>query len=199
METFLIATGLVALAELGDKTQLLALMLAARYRQPLPIILGIAAATLLNHALAAFAGQWLSGLVSYGILKWGVGLLFIALGVWTLVPDKLDDKDGAARPERHGVFLTTLINFFWWKWVTRPRSRPLRWLRAMPVTRHRHGNHGRHVARQCAGGVCGSKIRRSAAVDMDSPGRSGGIHRAGAVEHSRLGRRFDSSSRVFRT
>ncbi|MBK8191305.1 MAG: TMEM165/GDT1 family protein [Vampirovibrionales bacterium] len=112
METFLIATGLVALAELGDKTQLLALMLAARYRQPLPIILGIAAATLLNHALAAFAGQWLSGLVSYGILKWGVGLLFIALGVWTLVPDKLDDKDGAARPERHGVFLTTLISFF---------------------------------------------------------------------------------------
>ena len=115
MDSFLIATGLVALAELGDKTQLLALLLAARYRQPRPIILGIALATLLNHFVAGYLGRWVSELVSPTALQWGVGLLFIALGLWTLLPDTLDDVGGESsnKLQRHSAFWATLISFFW--------------------------------------------------------------------------------------
>lgn len=110
MEAFLVSTGIVALAEIGDKTQLLALLLAARYRQPVPIVLGILVATLANHALAGAVGLWLSSLVEPLTLRWILGLSFIAMALWILVPDRLDDGEPEAR--RMGVFMTTLLAFF---------------------------------------------------------------------------------------
>ncbi len=110
MEAFLVSAGVVALAEVGDKTQLLALMLAARYRRPLPIVLGILLATLANHALAAAAGKWITTAVDPGVLRWILGLSFIAIAVWTMVPDKLDKEEN--RLARLGVFGTTLVAFF---------------------------------------------------------------------------------------
>ena len=112
MEAFLVSTGVVALAEIGDKTQLLALVLAAKYRKPVPIILGILAATLLNHALAGIAGAWISALVGPSAMRWILGLSFIAMAAWTLVPDKYDDDQEQAAAPRFGVFGTTLVAFF---------------------------------------------------------------------------------------
>ncbi len=111
MEAFLISTGIVALAEVGDKTQLLALVLAARFRKPVPIILGILVATLLNHALAGAVGAWIADLLGPSMMRWILGASFIAMGIWTLVPDRYDDDDSPAVP-RLGVFGTTLIAFF---------------------------------------------------------------------------------------
>ncbi|MBU1377815.1 MAG: TMEM165/GDT1 family protein [Alphaproteobacteria bacterium] len=110
MEAFFISTGLVAVAEIGDKTQLLAIMLAARFRRPVPIILGILVATLANHGLAATLGfvvaQYLTG-PTFQIL---VAVGFIAMAAWALIPDK-DDEDAGNRTAG-GVFLTTLVAFF---------------------------------------------------------------------------------------
>lgn len=110
MDAFLICTGLVALAEVGDKTQLLAFMLAARYRRHGPIIGGILVATLFNHAAAGALGAWLSGLLSPTVMRWALGLSFIAMAGWLLVPDRLD-ADDTPRPG-HGIFVTTVIAFF---------------------------------------------------------------------------------------
>jgi putative Ca2+/H+ antiporter (TMEM165/GDT1 family) len=110
MEAFLISTGIVALAEIGDKTQLLAFILAAKYRKPWPIILGILIATLANHGLAGALGAWITTLMSPEVLRWILGLSFIGMAVWTLIPDKFDEKD--AKLARFGVFGTTLIAFF---------------------------------------------------------------------------------------
>lgn len=110
MNAFLVSTGVVALAEVGDKTQLLALLLAAMFRRPLPIIAGIFFATLANHAFAGAVGQWLTHVVSPEALRWILGLSFIGMAVWTLIPDELDE--GAPRKRRFGVFGTTLIAFF---------------------------------------------------------------------------------------
>ncbi len=112
MEAFLVATGVVALAEIGDKTQLLALVLAAKYRKPVPIILGILVATLVNHALAGAAGAWISAWVGPDAMRWILGLSFIAMAAWTLVPDQYDEDDGQAAAPRFGVFGTTLVAFF---------------------------------------------------------------------------------------
>ncbi len=111
MEAFLISTGIVALAEMGDKTQLLSLVLAARFRKPWPIVLGILVATLANHALAGAVGSWVTTLLGPTVLRWVLGLSFIAMAVWMLIPDKLDDEEGDAAP-RMGVFMTTLVAFF---------------------------------------------------------------------------------------
>jgi len=111
MEAFLVSTGLVALAEMGDKTQLLSLLLAARFRKPLPIIAGILVATLLNHALAGAVGNWLQETLGPDVLRWILGLSFIAMGAWMLVPDKLDDA-GAGAAGRFGAFGATLVAFF---------------------------------------------------------------------------------------
>ncbi|MBQ1784273.1 MAG: TMEM165/GDT1 family protein [Gammaproteobacteria bacterium] len=111
MESFLVATGLVALAEIGDKTQLLAFMLAARYHKPIPIILGILVATLANHALAAAIGTALTSLIAPDTLRYLLAASFIAMGIWVLIPDKLDD-DGLACHSHWGVFTTTLVAFF---------------------------------------------------------------------------------------
>jgi len=110
MEAFLVSAGLVALAEIGDKTQLLALVLAAKYRKPVPIVAGILVATLLNHALAGALGAWLASLVDPMKLRWVLGLSFIAMGIWTLIPDKYEEQ--SARPPRFGIFLTTVFAFF---------------------------------------------------------------------------------------
>lgn len=114
MEAFLVATGVVALAEIGDKTQLLALVLAARYRKPVPIILGILVATLVNHALAGAAGAWISAQVGPDAMRWILGLSFIAMAAWMLIPDRYDDDDDAAKAAapKFGVFGTTLVAFF---------------------------------------------------------------------------------------
>jgi Ca2+/H+ antiporter, TMEM165/GDT1 family len=110
MEAFLVSTGVVALAELGDKTQLLALVLAARFRKPVPIVLGILAATLLNHALAGAAGRWIATLVAPQTMRWILGLSFIAVAAWMLVPDKYEEQQD--QPPRFGVFATTVFAFF---------------------------------------------------------------------------------------
>ena len=110
MEAFLISTGIVALAEIGDKTQLLAFILAAKFRKPIPIILGILIATLVNHALAGALGKLIPSLLQPETLRWVLGVSFIAMALWTLIPDKFDEKD--AKLARFGVFGTTLIAFF---------------------------------------------------------------------------------------
>jgi putative Ca2+/H+ antiporter (TMEM165/GDT1 family) len=111
LEAFLISTGIVALAEIGDKTQLLALVLAAKYRKPVPIILGILVATLLNHALAGAVGAWLASVIGPDAMRWILGVSFIAMAAWIMVPDKLDDE-AEVKPPRFGVFVTTLLVFF---------------------------------------------------------------------------------------
>lgn len=110
MEAFLLSTGIVALAEIGDKTQLLSLLLAARFRRPWPIVLGILVATLANHALAGAVGTWVTTVMGPLALRWTLGLSFIAMAAWMLVPDKLDDS--APAPVRFGVVGTTLFAFF---------------------------------------------------------------------------------------
>jgi Ca2+/H+ antiporter, TMEM165/GDT1 family len=111
VEAFLISTGVVALAEIGDKTQLLALVLAARFRKPVPIILGTLAATLLNHALAGAAGRFVANVIGPVAMRWILGISFIAMAMWTLIPDRLDEQE-QEKPARFGPFLTTLIAFF---------------------------------------------------------------------------------------
>jgi len=110
LEAFLVSTGVVALAEIGDKTQLLAFILAARFRKPVPIIGAILAATLANHALAGAVGAWITSLLGPQTLRIVLGLSFIAMALWTLIPDRLDE--GAAKLPHAGVFATTLVAFF---------------------------------------------------------------------------------------
>jgi len=101
----------VALAEIGDKTQLLAFVLAARFKKPLPIILGILTATVINHGLAGALGAWITSAVNPGVLRWVLGVSFIGMAVWTLIPDKIDEKN-VATTGKSGVFGATLIAFF---------------------------------------------------------------------------------------
>ena len=110
MEAFLVSTGIVALAEIGDKTQLLSFMLAAKFRKPFPIVLGILVATLANHAFAGLVGTWITSLLGPHTLRWVLGLSFLGMAVWTLIPDKLGDEE--AKSAKFGVFGTTLIAFF---------------------------------------------------------------------------------------
>lgn len=110
LESFLVATGLVALAELGDKTQLLAFLLAAKFRKPVPIVLGIVVATLANHGLAAGIGVWFASWMPPDTLRWLLGLSFIAMAVWALVPD--DPGDEVSPMAGAGIFGTTLAAFF---------------------------------------------------------------------------------------
>ena len=110
MDAFLISTGIVALAEIGDKTQLLAFVLAAKFRKPWPIIAGILVATLANHGLAGALGSWITATVGPQTMRWVLGVSFFAMAAWILVPDKLDDE--AAPSAKYGVFVTTVIAFF---------------------------------------------------------------------------------------
>lgn len=110
MEAFLISTGIVALAEIGDKTQLLAFILAAKFRRPLPIVFGILIATLVNHGFAGAVGAWITSLLGPETLRWVLGISFLAMAAWTLIPDEFDEED--AKLARFGVFGTTLVAFF---------------------------------------------------------------------------------------
>lgn len=111
MEAFLVSTGVVALAEIGDKTQLLAFLLAARFRKPLPIVAGILVATLINHGLAGALGAWIMATVGPSIMRWVLGVSFIAMAVWTLIPDEIEE-DELRIAHRLGVFGATLVSFF---------------------------------------------------------------------------------------
>ena len=111
MESLFVSTGVVALAEIGDKTQLLAFILAARFKKPLPIILGILAATIVNHGLAGALGAWITASISPEILRWVLGASFIAMAVWTLIPDKIEEEETQIA-KRLGVFGATLVTFF---------------------------------------------------------------------------------------
>jgi putative Ca2+/H+ antiporter (TMEM165/GDT1 family) len=110
MEAFLVSTGVVALGEIGDKTQLLALLLAAKFKRPLPIILGILFATIVNHALAGAVGGFVAHLLGPTVLRWVIGLSFLGMAVWMLIPDQIDEEENQA--SRFGVFGTTVVAFF---------------------------------------------------------------------------------------
>jgi putative Ca2+/H+ antiporter (TMEM165/GDT1 family) len=110
VEAFLVSTASVAVGELGDKTQLLSLILASRLRRPVPIILGIFAATLGNHLLACWFGEWVGHLITPQILRWVLGISFIAVAIWALVPDRMDEE--VESRSAHGVFVFTMITFF---------------------------------------------------------------------------------------
>jgi putative Ca2+/H+ antiporter (TMEM165/GDT1 family) len=111
LEALFVSTAVVAIGEIGDKTQLLALMLAARFGRPWPIVAGILVATLANHALAGWVGNWVRQLVSPEMLKWILALSFFAVAAWALKPDTIDDDAGAMRSQT-GVFMVTLVAFF---------------------------------------------------------------------------------------
>lgn len=111
MEALLVSTGVVALAEIGDKTQLLAFILAARFKKPVPIILGILCATIVNHSLAGALGAWITSAVTPEILRWVLGASFIGMAIWTLIPDKIEEEETQVA-KRFGVFGATLITFF---------------------------------------------------------------------------------------
>jgi putative Ca2+/H+ antiporter (TMEM165/GDT1 family) len=111
MEALFVSTGVVALAEVGDKTQLLAFLLAARFKKPLPIIAGILVATLINHGLAGALGAWITQSVSPQVLRWVLGASFIGMAIWTLIPDEIEEEETQIA-QRFGVFGATLITFF---------------------------------------------------------------------------------------
>lgn len=111
VEAFFVSTGIVALAEIGDKTQLLALLLVLRFRQPWPVVLGIFVATVANHALAGALGQLVSNVLSDTWLYTLLAISFLAVAAWTLVPDQLDD-DETSSISRYGAFIATLVAFF---------------------------------------------------------------------------------------
>jgi putative Ca2+/H+ antiporter (TMEM165/GDT1 family) len=110
VESLFVSTFVVALAEVGDKTQLLAFILAARFKKPWPIVLGILAATLLNHGLAGALGTWLTGAIHPNALRWILGLSFLGMAIWTLVPDHIEKETQVV--QRFGVFGATLLTFF---------------------------------------------------------------------------------------
>jgi putative Ca2+/H+ antiporter (TMEM165/GDT1 family) len=124
MEAFLVSTGIVALAEMGDKTQLLSLVLAARFRKPWPIVAGILVATLANHALAGALGTWVTTLLGPDVLRWVLGVSFLAMAAWMLIPDQLDEGDDDGKAPRLGIFGTTVLLSSWPKWATRHKSPP---------------------------------------------------------------------------
>lgn len=111
MEAFLVSTGVVALGEMGDKTQLLAIVLAATFRRPWPIIAGILVATLVNHAVAGAVGGWVAQALGPELLRWVIGLSFLGMAVWILIPDRIDGEAAGGR-QRFGVFGTTVVAFF---------------------------------------------------------------------------------------
>jgi putative Ca2+/H+ antiporter (TMEM165/GDT1 family) len=111
LQSLLVSTGVVALAEIGDKTQLLAFLLAARFRKPLPIVAGILAATIVNHGLAGALGAWITTHVNPQALRWILGVSFIAMAAWTMIPDEIEE-DEAKLAKGFGVFGATLVTFF---------------------------------------------------------------------------------------
>ena len=126
MAAFLVSTGIVTLAEMGDKTQLLALLLAARFKKPWSIVIGIFVATVVNHALAGALGAWATTVVNPQTLRWLLGASFVLMAGWMLIPDKLEDNADSQAP-RLGVFASTVVVFSWPRWATKPRLQPSCW------------------------------------------------------------------------
>ena len=112
LQAFLVSTGVVAVSEIGDKTQLLSLLLAARFKRPAPIVAGILVATIFNHAIAGALGAWLGAAVDQGILRWILGAMFIGMGLWALIPDSLDDAKVDDAASFMGIFWITTVTFF---------------------------------------------------------------------------------------
>jgi putative Ca2+/H+ antiporter (TMEM165/GDT1 family) len=110
-QPLLVSTGVVALAEMGDKTQLLAFILAARFKKPLPIVAGILVATLVNHGLAGALGAWITSVLSPEVMRWALGLSFLGMAAWTLIPDKIEEEETKIAGQM-GVFGATLVTFF---------------------------------------------------------------------------------------
>jgi len=166
LEALLVSAGVVALAEIGDKTQLLALLLAARFGKPIPIVLGILVATLANHAFASAVGNWLVGVIGADSMRWILGVSFLAMAAWTLVPDAAPDESAAA--PRFGVFLTTAAAFFVVEMGDKTQIATVA-LAAIPfdcLGRTRHDS--RHAAGECTGGVS----RRCVAQACAAPARA---------------------------
>ncbi len=111
MESLFVSTGVVALAEIGDKTQLLAFILAARFKKPLPIVMGILVATVINHGLAGALGSWITSTLSPEVLRWVLGASFIGMAIWTMIPDKIEEEETQVA-QRFGIFGATFITFF---------------------------------------------------------------------------------------
>ena len=111
MEALFVSTGVVALAEIGDKTQLLAFILAARFKKPLPIVAGILCATVVNHGLAGALGAWITSIASPDLLRWMLGASFLGMAIWTMVPDKIEEEETRIAGKL-GVFGATLVTFF---------------------------------------------------------------------------------------
>ena len=111
MESLFVSTGVVALAEIGDKAQLLAFILAARFKKPLPIVAGILVATIVNHGLAGALGAWITQTVRPDVLRWVLGASFIGMAIWTLIPDEIEEEETHIA-QRLGVFGATLVTFF---------------------------------------------------------------------------------------
>ena len=111
MESILVSTGVVSLAEIGYKTQMLAFILAARFKKPLPIILGILVATVINHGLAGALGAWITSTISPEVLRWVLGASFIGMAIWTMIPDKIEEEETQIA-QRFGIFGATFITFF---------------------------------------------------------------------------------------
>jgi len=131
MESLVVSTGVVALAEIGDKTQLLAFILAARFKKPLPIILGILVATLINHGLAGALGAWITSTISPNVLRWVLGASFIAMAIWTMIPDKIEEEE-TQFAQRFAVLVPRSSLFSWLRWAIKPRLPRLPW---RPITR----------------------------------------------------------------
>ncbi len=128
MYEFLLSTAIVALAEMGDKTQLLALLLAARFRKPVPILVAILLATLINHGLSAVLGQWITTVIGPEVLLWIVSIGFIAMAVWMLIPDELGDENASINKwQKFGVFGAPSFCSFWQKLATKPRLPQWHW------------------------------------------------------------------------
>lgn len=112
MEAFFVSTLAVTIGEIGDKTQLLAFILATRFRKAVPIVLGILVATLANHAIAGLAGNWIREMLEPETLRWGLGASFLGIAAWAIKPDELDEDDAACRMGTYGVFMCSLVAFF---------------------------------------------------------------------------------------
>ena len=177
MDAFLISTGIVALAEMGDKTQLLALILAARFRKPVPIILGILIATLLNHAGAGAVGHWVTAWLGGEWLRWVLGISFLAMAIWIMIPDKIDDEDTKVSC-CYGVFGTTLLAFFLAEMGDKTQIATVALAANYNNLLAVHWYYPRHADCQCSGGAA---WRQGGYQGTDE---SGSWHRRPAVCHS---------------
>ena len=189
MEALFTSIGVVALAEIGDKTQLLAFVLAARFKKPVPIILAILCATLVNHGLAGALGAWITSMLTPETLRWAVGLSFLGMAVWTMIPDKIEEEE--TQVAKHlGVFGATLVTFFLAEMGDKTQIATVAMAAHFPQSCHgRHRHHLGHAHRGCAGSFRGRSLLQQDSHETGSFDRSGNVcfdGRAGAIEDRHL-------------